>query len=190
LLKEFADPVGGGFYYTAADHEQLIARNKELTDSSTPSGNGLAATALLRLGELLGRSDYLDAAESAMAAALPIMERAPTAAGQMLLALDRFVGPSHELVLMGDLSGEEMKQAIKAIQQRFLPRTVLAVRDGSPNDPTESRSRELEQIFAGKESQDGQPTLYVCQNFTCQRPVVGLAAIEAALVELNRQEEK
>ena len=63
MLEKFADPAGGGFFYTADDHEQLIARTKELTDSSTPSGNALAATALLRLGKLLGRSDYLDAAE-------------------------------------------------------------------------------------------------------------------------------
>jgi uncharacterized protein YyaL (SSP411 family) len=181
LLKDFADADGGGFFYTAENHEQLIARNKELTDSSTPSGNALAATALLRLGRLLGRSEYLDAAESAMAAALPIMQRAPTAAGQMLLALDRFVGPAHELVLVGDMARDDTKSAIKAIQQRFLPRTVFAVRDSTSNDPTGSRSRQLDEIFAGKESADGQPVLYVCQNFACRSPAIGLAAIEAAL---------
>ena len=89
MLEKFADPAGGGFFYTASDHEQLLTRTKELTDSSVPSGNALAATALLRLGKLLGRSDYLDAAEATLAAAVPILERAPMAAGQMLLALDR-----------------------------------------------------------------------------------------------------
>ena len=93
VLDKFADPAGGGFFYTASDHEQLIARNKELTDSSMPSGNSLAANALLRLGRLLGRSDYLDAAEQILAAAVPIMQRAPMAAGQMLLALDLYMGP-------------------------------------------------------------------------------------------------
>jgi uncharacterized protein YyaL (SSP411 family) len=181
MLKDFAGPNGGGFFYTAADHEQLIARNKELTDSSTPSGNALAATALLRLGRLLGRTEYLDAAEGAMAAALPIMQRAPTAAGQMLLALDRFVGPAHELVLVGDMAHDQMKNAIPAVQQRFLPRTVFAVRDSSSADPTGARSRHLEEIFASKESPNGEPRLYVCQNFACQQPMVGLAAIEVAL---------
>jgi uncharacterized protein YyaL (SSP411 family) len=123
----------------------------------------------------------LDAAESAMAAALPIMQRAPTAAGQMLLALDRFVGPAHELVLVGDMARDDTKTAIKSIQQRFLPRTVIAVRDSNSNDPTGARSGQLEEIFAGKESADGQPVLYVCQNFACQAPAIGLAAIEAAL---------
>ncbi len=93
VLKNFADPAGDGFFYTANDHEQLIARTKELTDSSTPSGNALAATALLRLGRLLGRTDYLDVAERTMTAALPIMERVPMAAGQMLLASIGKSGP-------------------------------------------------------------------------------------------------
>jgi uncharacterized protein len=187
VLKEFADPGGAGFFYTAAGHEQLIARNKELTDSSTPSGNALAATALLRLGRLLGRSEYLDAAERAMAAALPIMQRAPTAAGQMLLALDRQLGPAHELVLVGDMARDEMKQAIATIQRRYLPRTVVVVRDSTSVDETGARSRHLDEIFAGKESADGRPVLHVCQNFACQAPAVGLEAIEAALNKVGRK---
>jgi uncharacterized protein YyaL (SSP411 family) len=181
VLDKFADPQGGGFFYTAADHEQLITRTKELTDSSTPSGNALAATALLRLGKLLGRSDYLDAAESALAAALPILQRAPMAAGQSLLALDRYLGPSHELVLVGDLARDDTKDAIAAIHRRYLPRPVFAVRDSMRGDADASRSRELDKIFEGKESKDGQPVLYVCQNFACQSPAVGSAAIESQL---------
>ena len=62
MLAQFFDPAAGGFFYTAADGEQLIARQKDWQDSSTPSGNAMAATALLRLGKLTGRGDYLDAA--------------------------------------------------------------------------------------------------------------------------------
>jgi uncharacterized protein len=184
VLQKFADPEGGGFFYTADDHEQLIARNKELTDSSTPSGNALAATALLRLGKLLGRSDYLDAAERTLAAAAPIMERAPLASGQMFIALDRHLGPSHELVLVGDMARDETKTANSAVQRRYLPRTVIAVRDSRQTDASASRSALLEDVFVGKASPDGQPTLYVCQNFACQEPAKGLAAIEAQLDQL------
>jgi uncharacterized protein YyaL (SSP411 family) len=187
MLREFADPVGGGFFYTAANHEALIARNKEITDSSTPSGNALAALVLVRLGRLIGRSDFLDAAERTMAVAVPLMQRAPTAAGQMLLALDRYIGPAHELVLVGDTARDDMKTAIAAVQQRFLPRAVVAVRDTASADLAGAQSGHLEPIFAGKESGDGQPMLYVCQNFACQRPAVGLQAIEAAVDALGRQ---
>jgi uncharacterized protein len=184
VLDKFGD-ANGGFFYTASDHEQLIARNKELTDSSTPSGNSLAATVLLRLGRLLGRADYLDAAEHALTTALPIMQRAPTAAGQMLIALDRYIGPTQELVLVGKTEREDTKKAIAAIQGCHLPRTVFAVRDSASTDPTGARTRHLDDIFAGKESADGQPVLYVCQNFACQSPAVGLAAIQATLDSLG-----
>jgi uncharacterized protein YyaL (SSP411 family) len=180
VLEKFADPAGGGFFYTADDHEQLITRTKELTDSSTPSGNALAATALLRLGKLLGRGDYLEAAERTLAAAVPIMERAPMAAGQMLLALDRYLGPSHELALVGDFSRDDTKAALAALHCRHLPRSVVAARDSKP--AAESvRSPRLDELFKGKSSRDGQPALYICQNFACQEPAVGLAAIESAL---------
>ncbi|HEY3392972.1 MAG TPA: thioredoxin domain-containing protein, partial [Lacipirellulaceae bacterium] len=184
VLEKFADPAGG-FFYTAKDHEQLITRTKELTDSSTPSGNALAANALLRLGKLLGRRDYLESAEKTLAAAVPIMERAPMAAGQMLLALDRFLGPAHELVLIGDFSRDDTKAALAAIQRRYLPRSVLAARDSKPeSDPF--RSQHLDEFFAGKTSSDGQPVLYICQNFACQEPAVGLVAIESQLEQLGK----
>jgi hypothetical protein len=190
VLDKFADSTGGGFFYTAADHEPLIARTKELTDSSTPSGNALAATALLRLGTLLGRTDYLDAAERALTAALPIMQRAPMAAAQSMLTLDCYLGPSHELVLVGDLSRDETKAAIAAVQRRYLSRSVFAARDARPSDANASRSGHLDSIFAGKESRDGQPVLYVCQKFACRAPVVGLAAIESQLESLEARKQE
>jgi uncharacterized protein YyaL (SSP411 family) len=185
VIERFADPAGGGFFYTAADHEQLISRTKELTDSSMPSGNALAASALLRLGKLLGRRDYLEAAEKTLAAAAPIMERAPMAAGQMLLALDRYVGRAHELVLVGDFSRDDTKTAFAAIHRRYLPQSVLTARD-SKHAGGGNRSKHLDELFAGKNSSDGQPVLYICENFVCQEPAIGLAAIESQLERLER----
>jgi uncharacterized protein YyaL (SSP411 family) len=182
VLEKFADPAGGGFFYTATDHEQLLTRNKELTDSSVPSGNALAATALLRLGKLLGRRAYLDAAAETLGAAVPIMQRAPMAAGQMLLALDRFLGPSQELVLVGD--AEKAAGVLAAIEQRYLPRVVFARRGGKAGSSS-LPSEALDELFLGKASASGQPVLYVCANFACQEPAVGIVAISAALDSLD-----
>ena len=57
MIDEFADAEQGGFFYTGKSHEALIARTKDLFDNATPSGNAMAATALLRLGALTGRDD-------------------------------------------------------------------------------------------------------------------------------------
>lgn len=185
VLEKFADPSGDGFFYTASDHEQLITRTKELTDSSTPGGNALAATALLRLGKLTGRTDYLEAATRTLAAAAPLLERAPMAAGQMLLALDLYLGPAHELVVVGDHSHDDTKQAIAAVQSRYLPRAVMAARDSASSDDTATRSSRLDELFAGKRSAGGDPVLYVCQNFACQEPAIGLDAIKERLAHLS-----
>jgi uncharacterized protein YyaL (SSP411 family) len=192
ILAKFSDPAGG-FFYTSSDHEQLITRTKELTDSSTPSGNALAATALLRLGKLSGRREYLDAAEITLATAVSVMKRAPLATGQMLLALDGYLGPSNEMALVGDFANADTKAAIKMIRSRYLPRCVVAARDearanrrkrgSAPQD--DEQSPVLDSLFAGKSSSEGTPVLYICQDFACQAPAEGLQAIEGQLATLS-----
>ncbi len=65
MIDEFADPVQGGFFYTGKSHEALIARTNDLFDNATPSGNAMAATALVRLGALTGRDDLRTAGRRA-----------------------------------------------------------------------------------------------------------------------------
>ncbi len=105
MVKQFWDNVDGGFFYTAKDHETLIARTKDLHDSSIPSGNGTAATALLRLAKLTGRDDLRDKAVRTLELCRGLMEASPLAAGQLLLALDFHLGPVEEIVIVGDPRG-------------------------------------------------------------------------------------
>ncbi|MEO1495920.1 MAG: thioredoxin domain-containing protein [Planctomycetota bacterium] len=174
VLDRFTDPDGGAFFYTADDHEELIVRKKDLMDNATPCGNSLAATALVKLGKLTGEAKWLEAARRVLVAATTVMERAPAAAGQMLSALDLYLGPAKELVVLGE---EAATGPIAAkLRKSYAPRTLLAGRMGSGH-----RSPHLESVFAGKSETPGEPTLYVCQNHACQAPLVGAAAIGAAL---------
>lgn len=115
------------------------------------------------------------------------MQQAPTAAGQMLLALDRYLGPAHELVLIADFAIPEAQDALDEIQRRFLPRCVIARRDVDDVTMNVSYSADLDAVFDGKVSPDGRPVLYICQNFACQAPAVGLEAIKTALDEVGPQ---
>ncbi len=179
MLKHFADPAGGGFFYTADDHEQLIARPKEIADSSTPAASAMAATALVRLAKFTGDEKYRAAAERTLHAGVAYMQQAPAAMGQSLLALDFHLGPTHELVLAGDLDNSETATVLADLRQRYLPSKILAAAAGDP-PPL------LAGLLAGKEPFAGEPTLYVCEGFTCQTPVAGAAAIEGRLVALPR----
>ena len=122
LLEKFTDPDSGGFFYSEDVAGELIVRNKELTDNATPGGNSLAATVLLRLGSLLGENRYLNAADQTLRATAIWMQKAPGAMGQMLCALDRQLGPSYEVILVGEGTAELLSE----IRRSFLPRTVLA----------------------------------------------------------------
>ena len=88
MLARFADAEGGGFFYTASDHEPLVARKKDILDTPVPSSTGLAATALLRLARQTGRDDYRRAVQETLAVSIDWMERASLGVGQLLLTLE------------------------------------------------------------------------------------------------------
>jgi uncharacterized protein YyaL (SSP411 family) len=77
LLDQFQDADAGGFWFTTRDHEALIHRPKPLGDESLPSGNGIAAFALQRLGHLLGETRYLKAVQRTLELAGETMARMP-----------------------------------------------------------------------------------------------------------------
>lgn len=102
LLDRFEDRERGGFWFTAHDAEPLPQRPKSWMDESLPSGNGVAARALLALGHLLGDTRYLDAAERTLRAAWPTLAAFPHACCTLLLALDEFLHPRTRIVLRAD----------------------------------------------------------------------------------------
>jgi hypothetical protein len=191
VLQHFADSEQGGFFYTADDHEQLIARHRDFQDSSVPSGNAMAAIVLLRLGKLCGRADYLQAAESTLQAGLHMMEQLPMAAGQLLIALDMHLGPFSELALLGDAAEAASASVLAELRRRYLPNQIVACRrtaETTVSAALKTLSSHLDPLFAGKQPGDEPPTLFVCENFACQAPVTGPAAVIEALDGLAKGE--
>jgi uncharacterized protein YyaL (SSP411 family) len=174
MLKHFADPNGPGFFFTADDHEQLIARTKDLHDGSTPSGNAMAVTALLRLAALTGRRDLAEPAERALRGYRDTMAEHPAASGQMLIALDFHLGPVQQIAIVGGAQAGDTQRAIAVIRKKFNPNRVIAFHDPVTGTPP----AELASLFAGKEAVGGAVTVYVCENFACQAPLVGAEAVE------------
>ena len=170
LVNLFADRQHGGFFFTAADHEVLIARQKDLYDAAVPSGNSMAACALLKLAKLTGRGDFLSVAENTLRFAAGLMQQSPRASGQMLLALDLYLGPNPEIVILGDPNAGETAAALAALRHRFVPNKLVACR---PPDRLAEGSRALAPVFAGKRLDGPEPGVFICQNFACQAPLFG-----------------
>jgi uncharacterized protein YyaL (SSP411 family) len=177
LLEQFWDEAEGGFFYTAREHESLIARTRDPHDSSVPSGNSVAVTALLRLAKLTGRSDLLDRARRTLLLFSGLMAQSPQAAGQMLIALDFFLGPVDEVVIAGAPQREDTRAVLRLLREQFRPLQVVALQPGK-DDPAELET--VVPLVTGKLVEE-EVTLYLCRDFTCHAPAVGLEAARKAL---------
>jgi len=166
MLHEFWDEAGGGFFYTGRSHERLIAQSKPIFDGSIPSGNAMATQVLLRLYHYTGKEDYLKRAERILRAYYNAMENQPFGFAHMLAALDFYLQKPKEVVLVGDKKDPETAELLTKIHSLYLPNMTLQL--ASPDDSLEK----ISSLLAGKKQFEGKPTVYVCHNFTCSRPVV------------------
>ena len=176
MIAEFADEAGGGFYYTGKGHEELIARQKDAYDNATPSGNAMAATALLRLAALTGRDDLDSAGRATLQSVRALMDQAPTAAGQSLVALDFALAPTREFAVVGGTDRAETLAVLAAIHARFLPHKVVAP---LLDDPAAAAG--ALPILTNRPARDDRATTYICEHSTCREPVVGVRGLEDAL---------
>ena len=160
LASEFSDPAGG-FFRTPAQHEVLLAREKPLQDGAEPCGNSVAALTLLRLAAHTGDDDYRIQAEGILRAAGSILEQAPQALGQMLLALDWLDGSPREVVILRPDGGDD-SPLLAELQKRFLPELAVVRAELSRAD--ESALARGRGLIAGK------PAAYVCRQGACGLP--------------------
>jgi len=180
MIALFHDSDRQGFFYTANDHEELIARNKEAHDGSTPSGNSMAAWSLLRLARLCGRADFEKTSFSTLEFLSSVLAQSPTAAAQALLALDFLLGPTAEVAIVDGTHPDETTAVLAALNRRFLPNKIVVRKTAAMSDDQLPRS--LAPLLQGKVSRGGKATIYLCDHGTCGLPVVGVDGLEAALM--------
>jgi uncharacterized protein YyaL (SSP411 family) len=177
MIDQFWDAKDTGFFFTGRDHETLITRTKDATDSSTPSGNAMAVLGLVRLARLTGRSDLEEKAQATLRLFRGLLAGNPLAAAQMLLALDFSLGPVQEFAVVGDPVATETRQALRLIRSGFRPNRVVAA---WPEDGNLHVAEAVVGLLAGKKPADTVMT-YICQNFACQAPLIGVESLAAAL---------
>jgi uncharacterized protein YyaL (SSP411 family) len=166
LLERFADRERGGFWFTAAGDDPPLHRPKSFADEAMPSGNGIAAQALARLGWLTGETRYLDAAEEALRGAWPAIARAPEAHAAMLNALDEYLDPVEIVIIRGGAADAEAWR--RELARAYSPRRMVVA---IPADATG-----LPEALAGKRARD-RTLAYVCRGPVCSEPVHDIAAL-------------
>jgi hypothetical protein len=166
LLAHFEDTESGGFFFTSHDHESLITRPKPGYDNATPSGNGVAAFALQRLGHLLGEARYLDASARCLRLFQAQLAQQPIAYPSLLAVLDEALAPPRIILLRGPAAAQREWTATLTPQ--------LGARDLLLSLPP---GLKLPAALAKPES--GQPAAWVCRGTACLPQVTELSAVLA-----------
>ncbi len=167
MLSQFQDSAYG-FFDTRSDAAPLLLRPKDVQDNATPSGNALAALALLELSAYTGREDWRAYAEKMLAAVQDIAARYPTGLGQWLVAFDRAVNPAAEVALLTPgLDHPGFDAWIQALWAAWRPGLALA--GGIYPPPLNAPA-----LLANRPLIDDLPTAYVCRRFICLRPTTQL----------------
>jgi hypothetical protein len=168
MIKHFWDEQDGGFYFTADDAEELIARQKEIYDGAIPSGNSVAVLNLFRLARITANSDLEDKANKIMLAFSKDVKSVPSGYTQMMVGLGFGIGPSYEIVIVGNPQAKDTKEMLNALRKYFIPNKVVLLR---PSDQEEPDIIRLAKFTEYQSSFDGKATAYVCLDYACKMPV-------------------
>jgi hypothetical protein len=173
MLAHFEDREDGGFFFTADDHEALIHRPKPLADEAVPSGNGIAAFSLQRLGFLLGDTRYLDAAERALRASWRAITEYPHGHVSLLTALEEYLQHPEIIVIRGD--AEEINRWRDAAARLYAPRRLVFAIDADAPD--------LPGALSFRAALSGETVAYRCLGTHCEMPVTTWEALAVQLSE-------
>jgi uncharacterized protein YyaL (SSP411 family) len=171
LIEHFWDDKNGGFYFTAEDGEDILVRQKEIYDGAIPSGNSVAMLNLLRLGLLTANPDLEQKAARIGRAFFESIRQLPSACTQLMTAIDFAVGPSYEIVIVGDPGADDTRGMLQAIQRRFIPNKVLILLSSEPDD---SNIRRIIPFTGQMSCIEGEATAYVCHNYNCNLPTTDI----------------
>jgi len=168
MIARFYDPKHGGFYQSASTTD-LIMRVKEDYDGAEPSGNSVAALALLKLSALTDNKSYREKAEKTLRLLSQQMERLPQAVPNLLLALDYWLEDPRRVVIAGDAASAPARKLLSAAHSVYQPNKVVLNNAG----PVEPFAKTLP-------AKDG-PVVYLCTGTACQPPTQESAKLREML---------
>ena len=169
MITEFWDEDAGGFFFTSADHEELLVRNKDFYDNATPSGNSVAADVMLKLAHLTGDDKYERFASTVLRLSSSQIKRHPQGFGRALAAIEFHLSPVKEVALVGD----DVRELERELWSRYLPNKVVAIAKAA-------NSADIP-LLQDRSRVEERPTAYVCENFVCSRPVTDPSELASQL---------
>ena len=177
LLELFWDDARGGLYQTPAWSDELPIRSREIYDGAVPSANSVAMWNLLRLARLTANPELEERALEIEAAFAERVRSVPSAHTQLLIAVDFRLGPSREVVIVGEPEREDTEALTRVISGGFHPRTVLLRRFEASAAAVSSLAPYTEEMA----EVSGRAAAYVCRDHACELPITDPEELAAAL---------
>ena len=162
MIAEFWDEDSLGFFFSKKSSDPAVPRIKQTYDGAVPSGNAVAALNLLRLSILSGEISFADYGRKTLQAFSEETKNIPLGHTFMLAVFDFDLGPSFNIVLVGEPSNQDTIKMLNAIRKNYLPNLTIKVVN------PESTISQIPGM--GYEKIDGRTTAYVCKDQTCMPP--------------------
>ena len=171
IVAEFYDADDGTIYFTPESGEELVTRPQEPTDSSTPSSLGAATDLLCVLDGFVADADYREIAGDVLATHADRITGNPLQHVSLTLAADRYTNGGTELTIAADELPDDWRETLAG---RYLPGVVIARRppteDGLQAWLDELGLERAPPVWADRDADGGEPTVYACESFTCSPP--------------------
>lgn len=181
----FQDPRGG--FFTASSTTDLPVRVKENFDGAEPSGNSVSVGNFIRLGRLLGKTEWLELAEGTIKHFGKQLHEQSSAMPLMLAYMEKLSTPTVQLTIVGKRESTETKTWLARIDNYSIPELQVLLADGQDNQQYLSRHhpamKELTPV-------PGEVKALVCIDTTCHPPCSTLNAFDQLLQELASAPQK
>ena len=130
VFHQFFDGESGLFYYTSHGSKDLTVRPRETYDNVIPSSNAVVCRALVRLGLLLQKQEYLHIAERMLQSQQELMRRYPSGFSYWAQALLLW----HQQALLV-IRGKGAQLAAQELQEQLSAHILIVAAEGASSIP-------------------------------------------------------
>jgi uncharacterized protein YyaL (SSP411 family) len=170
VIENFNDSKTDFFFYTTMKQEDIIVRKKEVYDGAQPSGNAVMADIMHRLGLYFDKPEWQEKTIRMINSLGNAIVRYPTSFGVWANILIELAIGTNEIAIISANSQYILSQVLK----EYIPnKIIMATAVASNSFP----------LLSGKEN-NKETALYLCRNYTCEKPVRSLAEL-IALIRRN-----
>jgi len=176
MIARFEDENTGLLFDSSSEHEPLVSRARDIQDGATPSGNTVAAEALIKLGRLTGSRELERRGSAILGHLVRPMAEQPLGFGRALVALDTYLAIPKEVVFAGRRNGKKVAPFVEAVYSIYEPHLLLGLAD-----PKRAEDVDLLPFLAHRPMRNKAVAAYVCEHFACLPPVTDPTELSAVI---------